>query len=311
MKAVQLAVCGLLFALLCSVPVVAQSVYGGYSFVSVDTNQLTTPNRQSANGWETGANFALRPWLDIEGSIAGYYKTYPPFDLGYVSLVSPLKVHDISYGVGPRFNYRGIRSTMLFARALVGADRLTGSGTLTDNYGLGLSASGSVSQTSLATILGGGVERSIGHSQWAVRASADYVLTQHNLTPYTLESFTQHNFRASFGVAYWLGSHERGPVIPKPAKKETSAHCVGAQDVPSLGVSGCFKDDGFLVDAVHSGAARTAGINPGDTITQINGRSVSSAQEIEFTMGVAAGAKSAVKITYLIRGAWQHEIQLN
>jgi hypothetical protein len=306
MKMFQLSVRGLLFALLSAVPAVAQSVYGGYSFVSVDTNGLTS--RQSANGWEAGANFPVRSWFDIEGSFGGYYKSFPGMDLSIVSL-SPIHVHDISYGVGPRFNYRGIRSTTLFARVLIGGDTLTGSGSVSAD---GVTASGSLSQTSFATILGGGFEYNLDHSRWGIRATGDYALTNHNIVG-GVQSYTQHNFRTSAGVVYWIGgARERGPVTPpQNKKKDETMHCAGAEDAPMLGITGCSLTDGFLVAAIHAGAANNIGIQKGDIITQINERPVMSAKDIEVAMSLAAGAKSAVKITYLIRGAWQREIQLN
>jgi len=157
-------------------------LYGGSSYLNIDTNGLSC--RQNANGWETGGSFNINYWLGIEGSGAGYYKTY---SLG--PDYSSVNIHDYSFGVGPRFDYRGFSSTTVFAHVLIGGDTLSGS------Y-MGLPAS----QTGFATILGGGVERKIGQSPWTLRASADYPVTHHDiLAP---QSYTQNNFRAAIGIKY-------------------------------------------------------------------------------------------------------------
>ena len=48
-----------------------------------------------------------------------------------------------------------------------------------------------------------------------------------------------------------------------------------------------------------------AGISPGDTITDIDGRPVRSSRDIE--AAIAANATGTVKIRYMIRGAWLTE----
>jgi hypothetical protein len=268
-------------------------VYGGYSYLNIDTNGLSS--RQNANGWEAGGTFNINYWLGIEGSGAGYYKTY---SLGpYYGTVN---VHDYSFGLGPRFNYRGFRSTTVFAHALLGGDTLTGNDS-------GLSAS----QTGFATILGGGVERSIHRSPWALRLSADYVVSHHDiLGP---QSYTQNNFRATVGIKYSFGGlREQGPMnltrqAPKEPKEKDTSKCVGTQDVPALGITGCAFQGGFLVVTTRSGgAAANAGIQVGDLISEIDGRAVQSALEI----AVATAEKSAVTIVYVIQGKWTAERQI-
>src|ERR1700730_13175936 len=95
-------------------------VYGGYSYVNIDTNNLTS--RQSANGWEVSGSGNFTKRLAVEADVSGYYKTYTAnlqsLGLGIVDV----KVTDYSYAAGPRINIRP-----LFIHALVGGDHLTGS----------------------------------------------------------------------------------------------------------------------------------------------------------------------------------------
>lgn len=290
----RVSVIALLLAFSCF-PAVAQDfpggqVFGGYSYLNFDTNGLTS--RQNANGWETGGILHINYWLAIEASGAGYYKAYSlgP-DYGNVN------VHDYSFGLGPRFNYRGFSSTTIFARVLIGGDTLTGS------YS-GLSAS----QTGFATIVGGGVERNIGRSPWALRVSADYAVSHHDiLGP---QSYTQNNFRATIGISYSFGGfRERGPVnlTRQSTKLKEDSNCVGTQDVPALGITGCVSQGGFLVESIRAReAAANAGIQPGDLITDIDGRPVQSATEIS----VAIGEHSAVKVVFVIQQKWTTERQV-
>jgi len=123
-------------------------------------------------------------WLAAEGSISGYYKNYS-FDLTALGLGRlQTNVHDLDFLGGPRINF-----LPMFFHALVGIEHLTANG-------LGYSAA----ENSFAGAVGGGGQWRINR-QWAVRASADYLVTRHNLlnaqTP-----ITQNNIRISGGVVY-------------------------------------------------------------------------------------------------------------
>jgi hypothetical protein len=48
-------------------------VFGGYSYLNIDTNGLSS--RQSANGWEAAISGNFNNWFGVEGDVAGYYKT--------------------------------------------------------------------------------------------------------------------------------------------------------------------------------------------------------------------------------------------
>jgi hypothetical protein len=259
-------------------PVLAQNlpaaeVFGGYSYLNVDTNGLSS--RQSANGWEASVAGSVNRWFAVESDFAGYYKN-----------ILGVSVRDYSYTAGPRFNYRDMRSATIFAHALVGGDHLSGS------YS-GLSGS----QDGFAAAFGGGVEWKVA-ARWAVRGSSDYVLTRHNI--FGGSAFTQNNYRASVGVVYMFGGlRER---TPRPTKDQpASKQCIGSAESALLGLTGCSNSDGFLVSSVREGSpGAVAAIRAGDVVTEIGGRPVHSAQDID----AAIGSSSTVKISYMVKGSW-------
>jgi len=284
----------LVLGLAISCPVFAQDaprveVFGGYSYLNVDTNGLSS--RQSANGWEASVSGNFNRWFAVEGSVAGYYKTYN-VDLNLISAGLGsfiVDVHDYSYMGGPRVNFRPV-----FVHALIGGDHLTGSA-------LGFSAS----QDSFAAAFGGGVEWKVA-PQWAIRGSGDYVLTRHNIFGSAFQNFTQNNVRASVGVVYLFGGgvHRSTPRIDRdttqrPISSDTS-------EAALLGVTGCSSSAGLTVASVRAGSpAAAAGISRGDVITSIDGRPVRNSREIE--TAIAANTSGTVKVSYMLKGNWLTE----
>ncbi len=289
--AVSLAVC--CSALGQEVPRV--EVFGGYSYLNIDVQSgvpSTSPiPRQSANGWEASVSVDVRRWIGVEGSVAGYYKTVP---LGFG--LPNASVRDYSFAAGPRFNYRPV-----FVHALFGGDHLSGSIS-------GISIS--VSQDSFAAAFGGGVVWPI-IQRWALRGSADYVLTRHDIVDALLglpgRSLTQHNFRASAGIVYVFGGH--GEPAPRAERKTVAPQpCAGSSEAALLGVVGCSADSGLRVTSVRSGSpAAQAGIAPGDIVISIEGRPVQSSHDIE--AAIAANTSGTIKISYMIKGNWLTERQ--
>jgi hypothetical protein len=261
-------------------------VFGGYSYVNFDTNGLTT-SRQSANGWEASAAGNFNKWFALEGDVSGYYKTYS-VDLSALDLgVVDFDAHDFGFVGGPRFNFRPF-----FVHALVGFDHLSGSA-------LGFSAS----QDSFAGAFGGGIQWPVAQ-HWAVRGSADYVLTQHNI--FGGPAYTQNNFRVSAGIVYTFGGTREASTRSADHQKPASPQCEGSSEAAPLGVMGCGDGTGVKVTSVLPGSpASQAGITPGDTITDIDGRPVRSSHDIE--AAIAANTTGTVKIRYMIRGAWLTE----
>jgi len=260
-------------------------VFGGYSYVNFDTNGLSS--RQSANGWEASVAGNFNRWFALEGDVSGYYKTYAvdlsAFDQG----VLDVNVHDYGFVAGPRLNFRPF-----FVHALVGFDHLSGSA-------LGFSAS----QDSFAGAFGGGIQWPVAQ-RWAVRGSADYVLTQHNI--FGGPAYTQNNFRVSAGIVYTFGDTREANTRSADHQKPAVPQCEGSSEAALLGVMGCGDGTGVKVTSVLPGSpASQAGISPGDTITDIDGRPVRSNRDIE--AAIAANTTGTVKIRYMIRGAWLTE----
>lgn len=282
-------------------------VFGGYSYLNADTNNLASPSRQSANGWEASVSGNFNKWFAVEGSVSGYYKTYS-VDVSALGLglnTIDLNVHDYSFVGGPRLNFRPV-----FFHALVGADHLTGSV-------LGFSRS----QNSFAGAFGGGVEWKVA-PHWAVRGSADYVLTRHNilnLIPGVSEpDMTQNNFRASVGIVFMFGrggefsENGRGSASKadhthgNAGATQTSGPCESISVAPILGISGCATGDGLRVTSVRMGSlASQAGINVGDLVAKIDGRPVQSGRDIE--LAIAANKTGTIIVSYMIKNAWLAE----
>jgi opacity protein-like surface antigen len=248
-------------------------IFGGYSYLNADTNNLASPSRQSANGWETSVSGNFDKWFAVEGTVSGYYKTetvntdvVPPGNPIGDGIVT-VSVHDYGFSGGPRLNFRPV-----FFHALVGGDHLMGSA-------LGFSRS----QDSFAAAFGGGVEWKVA-PHWAVRGSADYVLTRHNILnlipDVSVPDRTQNNFRASVGLVFLLGgigeSSPRESSQRAPSRKSsTSEPCEAVSEAPILGVSGCATADGLKITLLQPGSPGVnAGINPGDIVVKIDGRPV-------------------------------------
>jgi hypothetical protein len=168
--------------ILLAIPAVSQNcppieVYGQYSYLSIDTKQLTP--RQGANGWQGGAAVFVTRSFAGEFEVSGYYNTS-------TFSAQTLHVQDYYFLGGPRVAYK-----LLFAHALFGGDHLS------DGI-----FSGNVSQQGFAMALGGGVKWEV-KGPWAIRGTFDYVLSRHAV--FNTSSFGQDNYRAGIGIAYTFG----------------------------------------------------------------------------------------------------------
>lgn len=292
------------------------NLFGGYSFASVDTNGLSS--RQSANGWEASISGNFSRWFAAEGDFSGYYKTFPvnnldATDIGLGILNGKVDVRDFAFMGGPRVNFGPV-----FAHALIGFDRLTANASGTSDILGPLAAS--ASQNSFASAFGGGIQQNVT-SHLALRASADYVLTRHNIfrviNP-SAPAFTQNNFRVSAGVVFTFGLpslHRSARARPEPRLSSTPARSTprnrsfsqptsGTSEAPLLGVFGYATEYGFEVTSLRSDSpAATAGIEPGDTVVEIDESQVHSSADIE--SAIAANRTGTITIGYLIvRGQW-------
>jgi opacity protein-like surface antigen len=164
----------LVVVLFLSLSAFAQSgtVFGGYSYASIDTNGATS--RLNFNGWEGGTSVNLYKQFSVEGSVGGYYNSNIEG--------SGASGSNYLYLVGPRVNL----GRVLFAHFLMGGDHMSASV-------LGSSAS----DNSFAMAIGGGAQIKVA-PHWAIRPSFDYV-------PTFFASNTQHNIRVGGGIAYLFG----------------------------------------------------------------------------------------------------------
>jgi hypothetical protein len=258
-------------------------VFGGYSYVNIDTNGISP--RQSANGWEASASGNFNRLFAVEFDVNGYYKTYN-IDLNTLNLGNvAVKVRDYSYVAGPRINLKPV-----FIHALVGGDHLSGNAT-------GYSAS----QDGLAGAFGGGIQQKVS-GPWSVRLSADYVFTRHNI--FGGPSVTQNNYRVGAGIVYSFGTEreKRQPLTKVGAARSQAAN---ALTLISLGVAvrrGETSGAEVMDVSVQSAAAR-AHLAEGDVINSVDGKRVSSPAELAAELSnKPAGTK--VEIGYL-RGYWQ------
>jgi membrane-associated protease RseP (regulator of RpoE activity) len=199
--------------------------------------------------------------------------------------------------------------------ALVGGDHLTGSVNIPSVGG------GSASQNSFAAAFGGGVQWKVT-PHWAVRGSADYVLTRHNilnLIPGVSASVqTQNNFHASVGIVFLVGGmsessrhvHESKPQVVS-RRSNLSETCEAVSDAPILGVSGCTTSNGLKITSVQLGSpGAQAGINVGDVVVKIDGRPVQSGRDIE--LAIAASQTGTISVRFMIKGMWmaEHEVRV-
>jgi hypothetical protein len=242
-------------------------VFGGYSYLNVDTNELTS--RQNAHGWQTAVSGNFNKWLAAEFDISGHYKNYDMSIPGLGPLT--VKFRDYSYLAGPRLNFRP-----LFVHALLGGDHLSASA-------LGSGAS----QDGFAGAFGGGIVIPI-KGRIGFRFSADYVFSRHNVTGGP--SVTQNNLRASAGIVFTFGGREReSAAIKMPEESRTriprveqTPEAPRAQEAKALGVVGYPTAAGFEVVAVTPGSPATRlYLRPGDVIAKVNDTPASDAAAID------------------------------
>lgn len=277
-------------------------VHGGYSYLNIDTNGLTS--RQSANGWEAGASGNFNRWFGVEFSGAGYYKTYSATVTPFPEMITAsVKFRDYSYVAGPRFNFKPF-----FAHALLGGDHLSAdvSETLLIPPASPLRLSQHFSQDGFAGAFGGGIQQKIS-GPLSVRVGADYIFTRHNL--FSLldlggSAYTQHNYRIVAGIAYSFGggrSKERAPSASRGTISTTASSAPASMSIPTLGISVVTTQDNKgaqIVQITPGGVADFGGLHRMDLITAVNGTDVHTPMELAAALN---GVSGNVKLVYQFR----------
>ena len=311
-------VCAVLFCLAISSFSFSQDsradLFGGYSYVNIDTNGLSP--RQSANGWEAAVSGNFNKWFAVEGDVSGYYKSY---SITLSGSTASAKITDYSFAGGPRINFKPI-----FIHTLFGGDHLTGTATAS-----GVSGSVSASQDGMAGLAGGGVQFKVS-GPWSIRASADYVFTRHNI--FGGPSVTQNNYRAGVGIVYSFGGRHASESVrvtqssappvrtPTPAPppqpsvppRRPSPHITGSgMKVDAFGVSVTLgrSAGAEITDEAPNGGAALAGLHVGDVINAVDGKPIKTPMELAAELS-SRSAGDKVRLGYLIRGEWQTETVL-
>jgi opacity protein-like surface antigen len=154
-------------------------IFGGYSYLSMDTGGTT---RTGFQGWHGSGTYNLFPWLGVELDASGHYKSA-------CGGVSGLSCGQLAFMAGPRVAYR-TGNIVAFGHGLLGVGNLRASS-------LGLAAS----ETKLAWAGGGGVE-----FVWTERISLRVGQVDYLVTRYTQAGATQQqSLRMSAGIVFRLG----------------------------------------------------------------------------------------------------------
>jgi len=255
---------------------------------------------QNLAGWQGSVAGNFHRNVGIVGDFGGQYKN-----------ISGIGVSTYSALFGPRFSARGERVTV-FSHFLVGAV----------NARAGLFGI-SFTQTGLGLAWGGGVDVNVG-KQVAIRvAQVDWGMTR-----FTGE-WSTNNVRYGVGVVFKFGGrHEAGtrdinqaagvavqrvpsgePLAPPATSTRTPVAGTRPMIQPapvtvalSLGITGYTTEDGFKLTSVRAGSpAAQIFLRAGDVISKIDGREVTSGQDIDVAVG--ASASGAVKVSGLTQTA--------
>jgi hypothetical protein len=259
-------------------------VFGGYSYYSFDLpanpSAATTSARLAMNGWDVSADVFRFHHLSAEADLSGHSLTN--------CQSTTFSCSNFSYMFGPRYNFREGSKITAFAHGLIGQDNAT------------LAYNGSsLTDTSLAFAVGGGVNYWLKPHIGVQLGSVDYVYTRH-LSDFDVPS--QSNFRANVGVVFRFGGESSAAPSPKskhapaagPGPSQTSAGTVhpSAQPsanltsrgmpIPALGiVVGPQEFDGAkIVEIDPGGVGEMASMKAGDLIKTVDGKPVRTPMEL-------------------------------
>ncbi len=159
-------------------------VFGGYSYFRAN------PEGYNLNGWNASISGNILPWFGIVGDFSGHYGA--PSQFGF--RIPGVNISSHTFMAGPKLSYRDGGRLTPFAHFLIGAARA------------GTSAFGfSLSDTSIAAAVGGGLDIKVSNSLAVRVIQADYLMTRFNASPDLFFSQRQNNARLSFGIVLRLG----------------------------------------------------------------------------------------------------------
>jgi hypothetical protein len=267
-------------------------VFGGYSYLNVDTEGLT--NRLNFNGFDVNATYYANRYFGIEGDFAGHFQGNCADSNGIVNQIlqdngiafsTNIRCRDFALMGGPKVAYRTGKFTA-FGHALFGADSVAISATVPD-----LSVSVSQMRWSMAT--GGGVDWSVSR-RYAIRvAQFDYFLTNHNGF---FGGTHQNHFRVSAGIVFKFGNlggampvkKSGGPQQPsRPLHSESSGNAIHIDQLGATVQSAGAGRGLEIKDVDANGAAAKAGLRNLDEIVSVNGVDVYTPEELQSALAKA------------------------
>lgn len=303
-------------------------IFGGYSHVRVDTQELgplvtslcsdidaalpgscppgSVGVNNSFHGWDAAAEINVNRWFGVKADFSGHYgKLITVSDpvqagidaLGITNL--PPTIRSYSFLFGPVFSHRR-NNTRAFAHALFGVNKI-------DTGTIGLSSVGlpdvSFSDDAFSMAFGGGVDVRVTDRFNVRLAQVDYVYTGHDFSlgaPGVAAH--QNNVRFSAGIVISFGGRKDAQTAPAPS----SPQIVAGVEIPSLGAKGVAANRGIELVAVPSGSpAALAGMQPRDVVVAVDNQPVSTPEQLQSAL--AAKTPGSAKLTYMIRGAWKAE----
>lgn len=307
-------------------------VFGGYSYLHLDTQGITGATldtacnnilgggtcpagsfqvHQNFSGWNASAQANLARFWGIKADLSGHYGTPVTTSPQIEALLTqsgitglPPKARSHSYLFGPVI-FQKMGRYRPFAHALFGANtvstNLSGASASLGIPGLTLS------DTAFAMAFGGGIDVKLTEHASLRVGQLDYLFTKHDFSGGVQGIAThQSNLRASVGIVFQFGGR------PSPSRSQEAPRLAVSPKAISVPVLGLYAADGpnssgaFITEVSPYGAAASAGLHPGDIINSVNAGQIKTSVELAAAVsGLAVGAK--VRLGLMIQGQWQSE----
>jgi hypothetical protein len=307
-------------------------VFGGYSYLHIDTQGVTGStlvnacNRilgagtcppgsiqvhQGFNGWNAAAQVNITSRLGIKADFSGHYGNPITVSSQIQMLLQqagitgfPPSVRSYSYLFGPVVS-QNMGRYRPFAHALFGENSISTNLSGVSVGGLGIPGF-TLNDSAFAMAFGGGVDVKLTDRVSVRAGQVDYLFTKHDFS-FGVPGVAAHqnNYRASVGIVFQIGgAKERQPKRSATRNENVSA---GAVPISALGVQVATVSEGVqITDVAPNGAGASAGLRPGDFINAVNGKHINTAAELTNAVsGMTPGTK--VRLGLLIRGMWQSE----